>query len=50
MRYAVQMSSGAIIYIPNFINITSDIRKLIGEINRQTHNMEITYTFFRKVG
>jgi hypothetical protein len=29
MKYAVEMGSGAMIYIPSFIKIGSDIRKLI---------------------
>jgi hypothetical protein len=40
MKYAFEMGSGAMIYIPSFINIGSGIRKLImGE--SQTHSMEI---------
>jgi hypothetical protein len=31
MNYAVQMGSGAMIYIPSFIKISSGIPKLIGE-------------------
>jgi hypothetical protein len=30
MKYAVDMGSGAMIYIPSFIKIGSDIQKLIG--------------------
>jgi hypothetical protein len=30
MKYAVEMGSGAMIYIPSFIKISSAIRKLIG--------------------
>jgi hypothetical protein len=30
MKYAVEMGSGAMIYIPSFIKIGSDIQKLIG--------------------
>jgi hypothetical protein len=30
MRYAVEMGSGAMIYIPSFIKIGSGIQKLIG--------------------
>jgi hypothetical protein len=36
MKYAVQMDSGAMIYIPNFINIGSGILKLIRSIRRHT--------------
>jgi hypothetical protein len=36
MKYAVEMGSGAMIYIPSFIKIVSVIRKLIGGgIHRQ---------------
>jgi hypothetical protein len=30
MKYAVEMGSGAMIYIPSFIKIGSGIQKLIG--------------------
>jgi hypothetical protein len=30
MKYAVEMGSGAMIYIPSFIRIGSSIQKLIG--------------------
>jgi hypothetical protein len=30
MKYAVEMDSGAMIYIPSFIRIDSDIQKLTG--------------------
>jgi hypothetical protein len=30
MKYAVEMGSGAMLYVPSFINIGSDIQKLIG--------------------
>jgi hypothetical protein len=35
MKYAAEMSSGARIYIPGFIKITSVIQKFIGDT--QTH-------------
>jgi hypothetical protein len=38
MKYAVESGSGAIIYIPSFIKIGPDIRKLIGGY---TDRMEI---------
>jgi hypothetical protein len=43
MKYAVQMGSGAMIYIPNVIivNIGSDIKKLMGRIHRHTDSMQI---------
>jgi hypothetical protein len=31
IKYAVEMGSGAIIYIPSFIKTGSDIQKLIAE-------------------
>jgi hypothetical protein len=36
MKYAVEMGSGTIIYIPSFIKIGAGIRKLIGW-DTQTH-------------
>jgi hypothetical protein len=36
MQYAVEMSSGAIMYIPTLIKIDSGIQKLIG-VHTQTH-------------
>jgi hypothetical protein len=45
MKYAVEMGSGAMIYIPSFIKIGSGISKLmvgVGEgIHRHTDRMEI---------
>jgi hypothetical protein len=35
MKYAVDMGSGAMIYIPSFIKICSGIQKLIRELHRQ---------------
>jgi hypothetical protein len=40
MKYAVEIGSGAMIYIPSFMKIGSDIQKLIGA-DAQTHRMEI---------
>jgi hypothetical protein len=37
MNYAVEMGSGAVIYISSFIKSGLDMQKLIGEINMQTH-------------
>jgi hypothetical protein len=55
MKYAVEMGSVARIYVPSFIKIGSDIRKLIGGIHRHTGSMEILKAYFyfvkiRKVG
>jgi hypothetical protein len=39
MKYAVEMGSGAMIYIPSFIKIASGIQKLMkGEIQRHTQS------------
>jgi hypothetical protein len=35
MKYAVEMGSGALIYIPSFIHIGSGIQELIRGIHRQ---------------
>jgi hypothetical protein len=35
MKYAVEIGSGAMIYIPSFMKIGSGIQKLIGRIHRQ---------------
>jgi hypothetical protein len=48
MKYAVEIGSGAMIYIPNFIKIGSGIEKFVRG-DSQTH-MEITQIYFRKVG
>jgi hypothetical protein len=42
MKYAVEMGSGAIIYIPSFIKIGSGIQKLIGGIHGHTDCMVIS--------
>jgi hypothetical protein len=42
MKYAVEMRSGAMIYIPSFIKIGSGIQKLKGGIHRHTDRMEIS--------
>jgi hypothetical protein len=41
MKYAVKMISGAIIYIPNFMDTGSRIKKLIGVIHKHTDSMKI---------
>jgi hypothetical protein len=41
MRYAVEMGSGAMLYIPNLIKIGSGIQKLLRGIHRHTDNMMI---------
>jgi hypothetical protein len=37
MKYDVEMGSGSMKYIPSFMKIASDIRKLTGGIHRHTH-------------
>jgi hypothetical protein len=41
--YAVEMGSGAVIYVPSFIQIGSGIQKLIGGIQTHTHTHTHTY-------
>jgi hypothetical protein len=36
MKYAVEMGSDVMIYIPSFINIRSGIQKLMGDTHTQT--------------
>jgi hypothetical protein len=45
MRCAVKMGSGAMIYIPSFINIGSGIQKSMGGIHRQ-HGDRISLLLF----
>jgi hypothetical protein len=42
MKYAVEMRSGAMTYIPSFINIGSGIQKLIGGKDSQAHSTVIS--------
>jgi hypothetical protein len=46
MNYAVEIDSGAMIYIPNFIRISSGINKLVGDIYRHTGSMVISLANF----
>jgi hypothetical protein len=39
MKYVVEMGSGAMLYIPNYIKLSSAIQKL--RIHRHVDNMEI---------
>jgi hypothetical protein len=41
MKYTVEMGSGAMIHISDFIKIVSAIQKLIGRIHRHTDSMTI---------
>jgi hypothetical protein len=48
MKYAVEMGSGATIYVPSFIKIGSGIQKLIGErytdsCNNNPHKVSLIY-------
>jgi hypothetical protein len=40
MKQAVDMGSGAMMYIPSFIKTGSGIQKLIGRTHRNTDSME----------
>jgi hypothetical protein len=43
MKYAVEMGSGVMIYIPSFIKIGSDFQKIkVWGIHRHTESMEIS--------
>jgi hypothetical protein len=49
MKYAVEMASGVMMYIPGFIKIGSGIQKLIGGIHRHTdrqHGDRISLSYF----
>jgi hypothetical protein len=50
MNCAVQMGSGVMIHVPNYVQIGLGIQKLIEEIHRQTNSMQNTKAYFRKVG
>jgi hypothetical protein len=41
MKYAVEMGSGGVTYIPSFIKIGSAVQKLMGGICRRTDGMVI---------
>jgi hypothetical protein len=47
MKYAVEMGSGATIYIPSFIKIGSSIPKLIGGIHRHTDRINVGANILR---
>jgi hypothetical protein len=42
MKYAVEIDSGAMIYMPSLIKIGSGTQKLIGGIQRDTDSMVIS--------
>jgi hypothetical protein len=45
MMHAVEMGSGAMIYIPSFLKTGSDIEKLIGQIHRAGLSHKHTFIF-----
>jgi hypothetical protein len=47
MKYAIEMGSGAMIYISNFIKIGSGIQKLIGETHKQRGDRISLFLFFQ---
>jgi hypothetical protein len=46
MKYASEMGSGAMLCVPSFIKIGSDIQKLIGGTHRHTYSTEIAGNYF----
>jgi hypothetical protein len=46
MKYAVEMGSGGMIYIPSFIKTGSGIQKLIGGDTHTEHAARITLILF----
>jgi hypothetical protein len=46
MKYAVEVGSGAMLYIPSFIKIGSGIQKLIEGIHRQHGDLSLILFFF----
>jgi hypothetical protein len=47
MKYAVEMGSGAMIYIPGSIKIFSDVQTFMGEIHRQHYDRVCLHLFFQ---
>jgi hypothetical protein len=45
VKYVVEMSSGAMIYISNFIKTGSAIQKLIGAIHSHTDSMKVSKVY-----
>jgi hypothetical protein len=52
MTYTIDMSSGATIYVPSFIETGSGIQKLIWGVHRQLGDLVSLHSFFKigKVG
>jgi hypothetical protein len=48
MKYAVEMGSGGMIYVPSFIKIGSGIQKLMGGVYRQHADCINLLPFFQK--
>jgi hypothetical protein len=48
-KYAVEMGSVAIIYIPSFIQIGSGVQKFIGEWDTQTHRLYGDFVIMLKI-
>jgi hypothetical protein len=46
MKYAIEMSSGAMTYIPSFIKIGSGIRKLMGGAHSDTQQQGYLISLF----
>jgi hypothetical protein len=46
MKYAIETSSGAMIYTPSFIKTSLGIQTLMAGIYRHTASMEIAYAYF----
>jgi hypothetical protein len=42
MKYAVEIGSGAVVWIPNFITLTSGIEKLMGGLHRHADSKVIS--------
>jgi hypothetical protein len=47
MKYAIEVVTGIMLYIPSVVKTGSAVQKLIGRIYRHTDRMEIAYS--RKV-
>jgi hypothetical protein len=46
VRYAVEVGTGAMMYIPSFVKISSGIEKLIAGIHRHKPTLIYFYFFF----
>jgi hypothetical protein len=47
IKYAVQMGSGAVMYMPSLIKTGSDIRRLLWRIHRQQGDLISVHYFFQ---